>query len=164
MTDPIRTLDDVKARCEEVGNCWEWQLGYQNKGRTPAAAYGKIRLGARRLAWMLANGPLPEGWVVVSTCGNYRCVNPEHIKIMPERQARSKLSSKPISSARRAKIIATRRARHGVAPEIRVAALEMEGSCVTVGAALGIGASTVSKIRRSAPANNPWFGLVRGMA
>jgi hypothetical protein len=76
----IRTLDDLKARTAEVGDCWEWQCGYQNHGKTPAVVYIDKRMSGRRLALMLAKpGQKLDGKVVIAKCGNHKCVNPDHM-------------------------------------------------------------------------------------
>ncbi len=44
----------------------------------PAGVAGK-HIKAHRLAWALANGSDPTGMVVMHTCDNPPCVNPEHL-------------------------------------------------------------------------------------
>lgn len=61
--------------------CLEW-TGYRGAG-----GYGKIRRGGRglpatgahRVAYELANGPIPEGLFVCHRCDNPPCCNPEHL-------------------------------------------------------------------------------------
>lgn len=63
--------------------CWPW-TGHCNK-----AGYGVVRptrgsqtrSAASRVAWMLANGPIPDGIVVCHSCDNPPCCNPAHLFI-----------------------------------------------------------------------------------
>lgn len=58
--------------------CWEWQGGRKRHG------YGRVRIdgastGAHRVAWTLANGPVPEGLHVLHRCDNPPCIRPDHL-------------------------------------------------------------------------------------
>ena len=61
--------------------CIEFMGKRQNKG------YGHIGSGghkgrtllAHRVAWELANGPIPDGLLVCHRCDNPPCCNPEHL-------------------------------------------------------------------------------------
>jgi hypothetical protein len=54
--------------------CWEWQ------GAVNALGYGTSCLGlAHRVAYVDAKGDIPEGIMVLHTCDNPACCNPNHL-------------------------------------------------------------------------------------
>lgn len=71
-----RFWDKVDVRGED--ECWEWTAGRHPTG------YGRFKLNgsgvpASRVAWELANGPVPPGLCVCHSCDNPPCCNPEHL-------------------------------------------------------------------------------------
>ncbi|MGH7022786.1 MAG: HNH endonuclease signature motif containing protein [Caulobacteraceae bacterium] len=63
----LRTVVDPETGC----HLWTGTL-------TPGG-YGRVHVAAHRLAWQLANGPIPAGMLVLHRCDNPRCCNPEHL-------------------------------------------------------------------------------------
>lgn len=87
------TLDDIKARCEEEGECWHWKHYGGVNGNYPQARIGGKWHNVRRMTWEAANGPIRKGLRIVPCCGNRRCINPDHMKALTESQ-KSKLAAK----------------------------------------------------------------------
>ena len=83
MADIILTEDDVKrfwlkTRWNPWNGCLEWVAG-----RTPGG-YGKYHINrvgypAHRIAWVIANGPIPSGLFVCHRCDNPPCLNVDHL-------------------------------------------------------------------------------------
>ncbi len=89
-SDKFKLRFQSKVALGKPDECWIWQGGKRPNG------YGRIRLGgketpflsAHRVAYELANGPIPEGLSVCHSCDaryppgdtSYRaCVNPAHL-------------------------------------------------------------------------------------
>lgn len=80
IIDTIEKLLD-NSMPEPNSGCWLWLNDY---GRGAKREYGiAVYLGKRtsapRVAWMLHNGPIPDGLLALHKCDNPACVNPAHL-------------------------------------------------------------------------------------
>jgi hypothetical protein len=80
-----RFWEKVDRRGDE--ECWPWMASTCGQG------YGQIwrlELGrqdlAHRVAYELANGPIPNGLVIDHLCRNVLCVNPAHLEATSQRE------------------------------------------------------------------------------
>lgn len=69
-----------KYDVDPVNGCHIWNASKTEKG------YGRIRFKgsaqrAHRVAWELANGPIPKGMFVMHSCDNPSCVNTDHLSL-----------------------------------------------------------------------------------
>jgi hypothetical protein len=65
------------AKVEKTDGCWLWRAQI-------ACGYGRFRsdqgnMQAHRFAWIITNGPIPDGLWVLHKCDVKICVNPEHL-------------------------------------------------------------------------------------
>jgi hypothetical protein len=81
-TDTARLTDlSLYSRVIDTG-CWQW-TGYINKDGYAHMAYlGRQGVPAHRVAWVLANGPIPDGMTVDHVCFNPGCVNAKHLQLL----------------------------------------------------------------------------------
>lgn len=71
-------VNRVKAK---AADCWLWQ------GRVDAEGYGVFRNGlhcirAHKFTWLVTRYELPLGRTLRHVCGNRRCVNPSHLRLV----------------------------------------------------------------------------------
>lgn len=59
-------------------SCWEWRGSRKEKGYGQYALPG-VTLRAHRVAWVLTNGPIPDGIIACHHCDNPPCCNPAHV-------------------------------------------------------------------------------------
>jgi hypothetical protein len=158
------TLDDIKARCEEVGDCWIWQGAKDGHGRPQARHQGKV-VYVRRLARELADGkPMPPNLVAASKCGDPGCVSPE-CSVRTTTKGKAKLAAARGAYSDPAKIartMLTRRAQSRI-PDALVEQIRLApGPCVRIAAETNVSVSHVKAIRRGAarrPISSPFAGL-----
>lgn len=97
---PPRTIDwfSSRVRVDENG-CWIWLLRIDRNGYTRVQFEGHSWSG-HRLAWTLANGPIPADMTIDHLCFVKRCVNPEHLRLLTQvENARRQRKSRAVQAA-----------------------------------------------------------------
>ena len=77
-----------KVDRSEVEGCWLWQgtIALPNQCGQRYGSFGFTEHGksvsyrAHRFAWMVCNGEIPDGMVIMHTCDVPLCVNPSHLR------------------------------------------------------------------------------------
>lgn len=67
--------------------CWFW-TAKSERCRFSISGRDDKRMTARRAAWVLVRGEVPERHRVYSTCGNDRCINPAHARVASQHSVR----------------------------------------------------------------------------
>ncbi len=65
-------------KVQKGDDCWEWIGGRYRNGYGKMFANGSYRL-AHRFSYQMSKGEIPEGAVIMHSCNNPGCVNPEHL-------------------------------------------------------------------------------------
>lgn len=169
------TLNDIKARCDEVGECWIWNGAHVQGGRYPriwAPDYTKggkkTSQHGRRAVWHVKTGqPIPEGWRVFNTCDCLGCLNPDHMKAGPvtswgEHMAKSGRLKDSIP--RRAAARKNGQKRSVFTQETLQAVLTSDLSGTDLSREMGVSRQAISKARNGkmtcfVPIGSPFAGL-----
>lgn len=72
--------DKITANVKLEDGCWIWQKSFGSHG------YGNIGTGGgrnetvHRVSHEVFNGEIPDGLLVLHSCGNRKCCNPDHLR------------------------------------------------------------------------------------
>ncbi|MGZ4586215.1 MAG: HNH endonuclease signature motif containing protein [Mycobacteriaceae bacterium] len=77
-------LDPFWSNVEPTGFCWLWTGKLNAKGYGSSGAAGES--SAHRAAYTLLVGPIPEGLTLDHLCRVRRCVNPDHLEPVTQRE------------------------------------------------------------------------------
>jgi len=163
------TVETLRQRTVEEGECWLWQ-GYVANKTPQVVSYpdGKKRMvSARRLLLELAKGkPQPDGHYG-NTCGNHLCVNPDHTVWKSEAVHMRFMSKKRQYSNVTANKLRKFRVETGLAKlsESKAQEIRLSGESGPVLAQrYGVSRSWINKIKRGAAwrvLSSPFAGLFK---
>ena len=68
----------AKVRVSQ-GGCWEWLACKDKDGYGIFMWSFKQKVPAHRASFQLHKGPIPNGMLVMHSCDNPPCVNPDHL-------------------------------------------------------------------------------------
>jgi HNH endonuclease len=88
MKKTLKERFDEKWKLIEETGCWEW-TGTMNGGKYPMISFPvKTEIGsamvlkvAHRISYSFKHGDIPDDVTVRRSCGNPKCVNPDHLYI-----------------------------------------------------------------------------------
>lgn len=159
----------IRSRCEEFGDCWEWQGALQSAGVTPMIHYKQRVISVRRLI-AEHQGQEVKGKVVTYKCGNELCVNPDHIQVLTRRKLSKKIASElkyHTNPVRMKKLSDRAREKGKLNWELVCQIREATGTQREIAARFGISQATVSVIVRGITwreYTNPFAQLIGGLA
>lgn len=159
------TLDDIKARCDEVGDCWIWTGITDGRGRANIRIDGK-NVSCRRFVRALVDGkPVPRGLVSASPCGDPLCVSPVCSRVATHK-IRSKIASERNAYANKVRDMRgsiTKRAQSWITDELVEQIRIAPGPSKKISLETKVSLSYVKAIRRGVarkPLGSPFAGLM----
>lgn len=161
--EPV-TMDLIKDRIIEEGDCWIWMGAYSHTA--PAVRDGDKVVQVRRLIAEKFLGKKINGLFAVPKCKNSECVCPDHIRIV----SRATLNKMTIEKTqfhlrpdRIAKLKLAAQKRYNIDMNKVEAVRKAEGSGRQIAKDFGMNLSVVQKIRNGAhyQIGNVWAGLMR---
>lgn len=161
----VQTTDSILARTDDVGECLEWRGIMGNT--TPQIRIDRKLLSVRRVLRELAGRPAKEGNFLTASCGNAKCVNPEHIMERTPRE-HMRVMVKAVDHnhpIRIAKLQRSKRHMRAVTDDGLAMIRNGDRRADDLARELGVSKSLVNKIRRGDcykdVAANPFAGLMR---
>lgn len=160
----IHTIESLKARTVEEGECWNW-TGYLGNKVPHVCHNGKMH-SVRRLFRDLMDKPVQAGSYIYPNCGNTICVNPKHNVALTRKQFSKRIGKMAAGNLmRKIKVQAFKQRTVGKltwdqADEIRVSTEPSR----QVASKFGVDKSLICRIRAGKAwvrYNSPFAGLMR---
>lgn len=160
----VQTVELIKSRTIECGDCWEWQ-GYIGNGSPQVSHAGKM-VTVRGILAQLLGKPLASSLFWSAKCGNPKCVNPEHLIGRNKRQHALFMNAQtnykdPILLSKMRKAA---QSRSKITPEIAEVFRTDPRQCRELAREYGVSHALVSRVRRGkawVQPSNVWAGLMR---
>lgn len=97
MTHRMTDAERFAFYTRKSGGCWVWA------GNLMPDGYGRIRFGGafqqvHRISYQLEVGPIPAGAQIDHTCHNRACINPDHLRIVTNKQNQENQSGSHVGS------------------------------------------------------------------
>lgn len=141
-------LEKIQKHIVEDGDCWNWTGALQSCGSVPMMNHGGRAAAVRRLI-LEDQGAYLGKRLATYTCGNAKCVNPEHVAPITRRALQLRnaeqhgYSNNPVRRKRLAENARTRaKINEQIAEEIRNA----EGTQHEIAKRFGVSQATVSRV------------------
>lgn len=156
------TLDDILARCDDVGECLLWRGSCNKTSGIPmvSLSFSQRGVSARRAVYEMSGREIPRGHCVWPKCGNRLCLHPEHLIAGSRKQLGRHLRAQ---GRTRTPAVLAKCARNGrvnarlsveIAREIRIST----ASSQELADRYGVNKSTINNVRRG----ESWRETVRG--
>jgi hypothetical protein len=161
------TIESLKNKSVEEGECWIWQ-GYFVKQNVPMVYHDGTMRAVRRLIFQMnTESESTRRWYYVPSCGDYRCINPEHIKRLTAKQHMSamakSLANNPSKQAIKSAKISEKKRK--LTPEQVSEILNTNELAYKLAEKFGVCRSTVGRYRQGnagiSNKINPFAGLMR---
>lgn len=145
----VRFEDKIDRRAGPNA-CHPWTASINGAGYGQISTGGRAGRpdGAHRVAWMLANGPIPDGMLVLHRCDNKLCVNADHLFIGTQKENLDDMDSKGrrVVARNHGEASGVARVSNGDVLEIRRAYDAGEATQVQLAERYRVGQSTISSI------------------
>jgi len=107
----MTTMEDIKARCLQVGECWEWQGAFDGAGTPVLRHKGDKKLTQVRRHVLSLKGKNIDGLLATNTCDNRKCVCPAHAAAWTRKKLQGRIAKKirGMESRKRALSLAARK-------------------------------------------------------